>query len=200
MEQKYVINIARQFGSLGRPIAKRLSEILGIEYYDRDIVEKAAKIMNLPVSVISNAEERHKKSNFFNMLFPLGTESHDMQEKIFNVQRDIILNISEKESCIIVGRCSDYILDTNTNRINIFIYAPYEDRYKNCIEALHMTPEEARKMIHEVDKARNAYHMKYAKYLPGDLNHTDLILNSSLLGVEGTAQFLAETIRIKYPS
>lgn len=200
MEQRYVINIARQFGSLGRPIAKRLSEILEIEYYDRDIVEKAAKIMNLPISVISSVEEKHKKSGFFNMLFPLGTESNDMQDKVFSVQRDIILNIAEKKSCIIVGRCSDYILNTNTNRLNIFIYASYEDRYNNCIESLHMSPEEAKKMINEVDKARDAYHMKYAKYLPGDLKHTDLLINSSLLGVEGTAQYLADLIKIKYYS
>lgn len=198
MSKKYVITITRQFGSLGRPIAKRLSEILDIEYYDRDIVEKAAKIMNQPVSIISNIEEKHKHSGFFNMLFPLGNESHDMQDKVFNVQRDIILNIAEKESCIIVGRCSDYILDTNVNRLNVFIFASYEDRFKNCIETLHMSPDEAKKMIREVDKARNAYHMKYAKYLPGDLNHTDVLINSSLLGVEGTAQYLADLIKLKY--
>ena len=79
--KKFVVTITREFGSLGRPIAKRLAELLQVEYYDRDIVESAAKKMNLPVSVISSGEE--KKSSFFRMLFPLGTDSLEQQKKIF---------------------------------------------------------------------------------------------------------------------
>lgn len=195
--QKYVISIARQFGSLGRPIARELSERLGIEYYDRDIVEKVSKVMNLPVSQISATEEK-AKNLFFNMRYPLGMATNQIQDKIFETQRDIILNLAEKESCIIVGRCSDYILDNMPNHISIFINAPYEDRLRNCIENLHMTKAEGEKMIAEVDKARDSYHLRYANYLPGDFKHKDIIINSSLLGVEGTADYIAELINRRF--
>ena len=111
--EKYVVTITRQFGSLGRPIAKRLSEILQIEYYDRDIVEKTAERMNLPVSVISDQEER--SSGFFRMLFPLGTEAEEKQRRLFQVQSEIISRLAEKGSCIIVGRCADYVLAEERN-------------------------------------------------------------------------------------
>ncbi|MDY4970360.1 MAG: cytidylate kinase-like family protein [Lachnospiraceae bacterium] len=193
---KYVITISREFGSLGRPIARRLSELLGIEYYDRDIVDETAKRMNLPVPVISDAEER--KSGFFEMIFPLGTETAERQKKLFDVQCDIISRLAARESCIIVGRCADYILADHPNAIHVYIYAPYEDRLANCTGPLGMKKDEAKKMIARVDKARNSYHKHFAKYSQEDPQHKDLIINSSLLGVEGTAQALAAVAEIKF--
>ena len=190
------MTITRDFGSLGRPIARRLSELLKIEYYDRDIVEETAKKLRLPVSVISNEEE--KGSGLFNMLFPLGTESSERQEKIFWTQQKIIRDLMDNGSCIIVGRCSDYILSDEKNVMNVYIYAPYEDRYYNCIHTLGMRPEDAKRMIAEVDKARRAYHKQYAKYACNDPDHKDLMISSSLLGVEGTAHLLAEVVRLRF--
>lgn len=194
----FAVAINRQFGSLGRPIARKMSEILNIEYYDRDIVDAAAKKMNMPVSVISNEEET-AKSSYFHMKFPLGNGTSAMQQSIYEAQRRIITNIADRENCIIVGRCSDYILRNHPNLIRVFIYAPVETRYENCINNLHMTPESAKKMIAAVDKARDAYHMNFARYLPGDPNHTDIMINSGFLGVDGSAAWLAELIRQRYP-
>lgn len=194
--KKFVVTITREFGSLGRPIAKRLAELLKVEYYDRDIVEAAAKKMNLPVSVISSNEE--KKSTFFNMLFPLGTETIEQQKKIFETQAKIIHDIVEKESCIIVGRCADYVLADEPNAIHVYIYASYADRLANCVSTLGMKKAEARKMIAEVDKARMAYHKYFANYAPGDPQHKHIIINSELLDVEGTAQALAAIVRVKF--
>lgn len=92
--QKYVITITREFGSLGRPIAKRLSQLLGINYYDRDIVEATAKRMNLPVSTLSGKEE--KRSSFWKMLVPLGTDSPEQQERIFVTQTQISMSWRRK--------------------------------------------------------------------------------------------------------
>lgn len=194
--EKYVVTITRNFGSLGRPIAKRLSELLDIEYYDRDIVEAASKKMNLPVSVISDAEE--KGSNFFRMLFPLGMESAERQEEVFLTQQKIINELVSKESCIIVGRCSDFILAEEKNAVHIYIYASYDNRLRNCIDSLNMKPDVAKRMMKDVDKARNAYHKQYAKYAMDDPNHKDILINSGLLGVEQTAQLLADMIRRKF--
>lgn len=194
--KKYVITITREFGSLGRPIAKRLSELLGIEYYDRDIVEATAKKMNLPVSTLSKNEE--KKSNFWRMLFPLGTESSEQQKRIFDVQTQIIQDLAAKGSCIIVGRCADYILQDEPNAIHVYIYAPYADRLANCVGTLGMEKGEAKRMIAEVDTARIAYHKHFAKYTPGDPRYKHIIINSALLEVEGTAQALANIVRQRF--
>lgn len=193
----YTITITRQFGSLGRPIAKCLSEMLNIEYYDRDIVEATAKKLGLPVSVISN-EEESAKSPFFRMSYPLGMGTSETQNQIFNEQVRIIKDIADKESCIIVGRCSDYILQERKNNINVYIYAPYETRLRNCIDILHMKKDEAKSMIAKVDKARNSYHKAFAKFLPDDHEHKDVMINSGLLGVEGTAKVIANIVRERF--
>ncbi|MGN1183686.1 MAG: AAA family ATPase [Oliverpabstia sp.] len=199
--EKFVVTITRQFGSLGRPVAKRMSEILGIEYYDRDIVDQAAKKLKLPVSVINQEEEKAAKpeiSPFSRMMFPLGKGTSSTQDSIFEAQKNIIEFLAEKNSCIIVGRCSDFILGDEKNSMHIYIYASYEARLKHCIEDLGMEEAEARRMIKSVDEARNSYHMQYAGYLPDDKRFKDILIDSSLFGVEGTAEFLAEAVRKKF--
>ena len=151
----YAITITRQFGSLGRPIAWEMSEILGIEYYDRDIVEETSKKMNLPVSKISEHEETYS-TNLFSMLLPLGSDSIAKQDEIYNVQKQIIREMAEKESCIIVGRCADYIFRDHRNVLNIYIYAPVDPDSKQ------------------------------------------IMIDSSMLGVRGTAEILAEIVQKRF--
>ena len=197
MDEKFVVTIARQFGSLGRPIARKVSEKLGIQYYDRDIVELTAKNLNLPVSTISDAEES-AKSAFFNMNYPLGMGTTAIQDSIFASQRKIIVNLAEKESCIIVGRCADHILRDCKNIINIFIYAPYEARLINCVERLDMRLDEAKRMIASVDKARESYHRHYCGYSMSDKDYKHVMLDSSLLGVDGTCDILTDIIKKRF--
>lgn len=199
MPKKYVVTITRQFGSMGRPIAREMSERLGIEYYDRDIVEEISKQMNLPVSTISSLEERYSSPNFFNMVFPLGFSTAKKQDEIFDVQTKIINELVEKESCIIVGRCADYLMRNHKRRLNIYIYSSYENRLKNCIERLNMNEDEARKMIQEVDKARDNYHRRFANNtLPADPIYKDIMIDSNLFGIEGTADYLVDIVRKKF--
>ncbi len=201
-QKKYVITITRQFGSMGRPIAKKMAEMLGINYYDRDIVDQAAKKLNLPVSTVSENEESAKKkeSAFGRMRFPLGlNNATDTQDKIFEAQQNIIRFLAEKETCIIVGRCADFVLCDMEDVVDIYIYAPYDVRLKHCVEDLGMEESEGKKMIIDVDKARDAYHMNYAGFLPGDPMHKDIMIDSSFLGVDGTAEFLAEAIKKRFP-
>lgn len=200
-KRKYVITITRQFGSMGRPIAKKMAQKLGIEYYDRDIVDQAAKKLDLPVSVVDENEESAKKivtNPFSRMKYPLGKGTDSTQDKLFEVQQNIIKFLAEKETCIIVGRCSDFILSDMENVMNIYIYAPYEDRVQHCVNDLHLEINEARKMIVEVDEARDSYHMNYAGYLPDDKNHKDIMIDSSIFGVEGTADYLVEAVRRRF--
>ncbi len=200
-KSKYVITITRQFGSLGRPIAKRMAEKLHIEYYDRDLVDEAAKQLNLPVSVIDGEEESAKKvfhNPFSRMVYPLGKGTNSTQDDIFTAQENIIKFLADKETCIIVGRCSDFILEDRENAMHIYIYAPFEDRVEHCVKDLNIELSEARKMIVAVDEARDSYHMNYAGYLPDDKYHKDILINSSFLGVEGTADYLVEAVQKKF--
>lgn len=196
--KKYCVTINRQFGSLGRSIAKEISQILKIEYYDRYIVEAASKKLNLPISTISNEEEKSNKSTLFDALFPLGDTSKDKQDKIFEVERQVILDLADKESCIIVGRCADYILKDHKDCLHIFIYAPVAARFDNCVNTLNMKPAEANRMISEVDKARKNYYKNYAGYMPDDIDHKHIMIDSSILGVKGTAEIIADMIKKRF--
>lgn len=197
MAGRFAVTITREFGSMGRPIAKKAAEMLGIECYDRDIVEETAKKMNLPLSVVSK-EEESAKTAFFNMKYPLGMGTSEMQDNIFITQQKIINQLVEKESCFIVGRCSDYILKNMENAFHVYIYASFEDKLRNCVELLGMKEEEARKMIVDVDKARASYHKHYAGYAMNDIRYKNLMIDSSLIGVDGTAELLADLVRRKF--
>lgn len=200
-KSKYVITVNRQFGSMGRPIAKLLAEKLQIGYYDRDLIDEAAKELGLPASVVDKAEEKADSRVFIpfrNMAYPLGRGEEQMQEKIFEAQEKLIRFLSENETCVIVGRCSDYVLADRPDSIHIYISAPFKDRLKNSIEDLKIPEKEARRMIKEVDEARDNYQMRYAGYHAYDPMYKDLMINSSLYGVEGTADFLADAVRRKF--
>lgn len=209
-KSKYVVTITRQFGSMGRPIAKKMAEILGIEYYDRDIVDKAAAQLHLPVSTINEEEEKARtkiKSRYISMMFPFGgthdtllktLQKDDTRDKIFEAQKDIIKFLAEKDTCVIVGRCADFVLHGRENLVNIYIYASYDARLRHCIKDLGMSKEDAVQMIQAVDAARDEYHLRYAGYKPDDKKFKDIMIDSSFLGVDGTAEYLADAIRRKF--
>lgn len=187
--ENYVITISRQFGSLGRSIAQKMSEMLSIEFYDRDIVEATAKRMGQPVSVISDKEE-NAGSIFFKRQYPLGMGLLHMQNEIFCVQENIIRDLAAKESCIIVGRCADSILKDYKRGLNIYVYAPYETRLRNCTEILKMDEKTAKKMIRDVDRAREEYRLRYCPEVRDMFDNRDLMIDSSRFGVDGTAAIL----------
>lgn len=196
MEQ-YTITITRQYGSMGQMIAKKMSEILGIEYYDNEILKKVAEQTGMLESTIEDEEER-AENRFEFMGLTFGQQTTDVQDKIFKVQEQIIMELAEQQSCIIVGRCADYILRDFPNVVNIYIYAPEDDRIETCIERYNIPEREAKRRIEDVDEARIAYHMRYAGYAPDDLKHKDILINSSFLGFEGTAQYLCECIKERF--
>lgn len=196
--EKFYINIARQFGSLGRPIARELHEILGIEYYDRDIVEATARETNLTAQKIGERDEEVGAFKFARMGLPLGNGSRDEQDAIFEAQKKVIINMADRGSCIFVGRCADFILRDQPNCFNVFIYAPKEERYLNCVNSLSMKPGEAKKMIERVDKARDRYYLHYAGHRPSDFEYCHLMVDSSIFGVRGTAEMLAAIIRSRF--
>ncbi|MGB8450845.1 MAG: cytidylate kinase-like family protein [Anaerocolumna sp.] len=189
--ENYVVTISRQFASFGRSIAEKMSEILKIEFYDRDIVETTARRMGQPIPVISN-EEENSNSIFFRRKYPLGMGIANMQDEIFNVQTNIIRDFAKKESCIIVGRCAGSVLKDHARCLNIFVYSPYECRLKNCTDVLQMDLKVARKMIKDVDKARENYRYRYCKEVDNVYDGYDIMIDSSRFGVDKTAEILAD--------
>ena len=179
---------------MGRPIACELSKRLGIPFYDRDIVEETAKRMGLPISVVSDKEE---VSNFpyLRYLYPLGMVVPSMQDEIFQIEKNIIMDLADKGPCILVGRCADSILAERKNHFSIYIYASYENRLKNCCEYFEMEKAAAEKMIVDADHSRTLYHKRYSKGYHSELDYKDVALNSGSFGVKGSAEILEAMIR-----
>ncbi len=197
--EKYVVTISRQFGSLGRSIAKKLSENLGVYFMDRDIVEATAKRLGQPVSIVSDEEEIASPA-LFQRKYPLGTGLSTLKDEIFLVQKNIIEDEAEKESCIIVGRCADSILANHPHHLHVYIYAPFEARLQNCTHQLQMDEKTARRMIKEVDTARHNYIKRYCPEVEDVFTHKDIMLDSSQFGVEGCARILTQIVREKFGS
>lgn len=193
----YVVTISRQFGSMGRSIAKKLSENLGIEFLDRDIVEETSKRMGLPISMISKEEEAYK-AGFSGRIYPLGVGIPSIKDEIFEVQKNIIRDFASADSCIIVGRCAEHVLRDYPNKLSIYIYASKEQRIKNCIEHLEMDEKTAKRMIREVDAARENYHKLYIQGYESPFHGKDLCINSGSFGIEGTAEIISEIVRKKF--
>jgi len=192
--KQYVVTISRQFGSMGRTIAQLMAWDLGVNFYERDIVEETAKRMGLPISVIS-AKEENANSVYFKRQYPLGMGLSNMQDEIFSIQKNIIEDLAKKESCIIVGRCADSILADMENRLSVYIYAPYEKRFANCTKILKMEEKVARRMIREVDRSRELYHRRYCPEYTDPFSNRDLLIDSSRFGIEKTAEMLSEIVR-----
>ena len=195
MAEKYVITISRQVASMGRYVAKNLAEELGIEFYDRDIVEQTARRMGLPVSTISDTEES-ANNIYYKRIYPLGMAIKSMQDEVFMVQQNIIRDLADRESCIIVGRCADEVLKDHPRLLNVHVFAPKADRLRNCVEKLGMDEATAKKTLPRVDKSRAGYHKVYGG---GDeYVNCHLMLNSSQFGIEGSAHLLALIARDRF--
>jgi len=201
--EPYVITISRQFASLGRTIAQELSKRLGIEFYDRDIVEAAANRMQLPVSVISDEEEQANNA-FLRRKHLLGLGVVPLDDEIFQVEANIIQDLTARESCIIVGRCGHFLLKDHPKSLHVYVYAPYEARLYNCMNVLQMDEKTAQRMIREVDKDREIYRKRYAKGMDNVYDAFDLMIDSSRFGVEGTVSILTgivkERLKLDEPS
>lgn len=199
---RFVVTVQRQFGSRGRQIARRMSELLKVSCHDRDIAEQAAEKLGLPASVVEEAEEKaHRQlsfESFSQLIMPPGKNTTQMQDEIFKAQEEVIRNFAERESCVVVGRCSDFVLDGFDRVMNVYIYAAYDARLSWCETELRLDGEKAKETIHREDEERNSYHMQYTGYLPDDRNHKDILIDSALLGPEETAELLAEAVRRRF--
>lgn len=197
MDNHYVITISRQFGSLGRQVAKAAAQRLGIYFMDRDIVEETARRMGLPVSEVGELEER-SRNRYAYCKFPLGLAPQSIEDEIYEVQSNIIRDTAAQKDCIIVGRCAEAVLKNRERRLSIYIRAPFDERFRNCTQELEMDSNTAMKMIRDVDLARERYRRRYIGGIEDEFTGRDIILDSSVFGIEGTADLIAALARERF--
>lgn len=197
MDNHYVITISRQFASMGRSIARATAERLGIYFMDRDIVEETARRMGLPVSEVGSLEER-SANRYLYRKFPLGFAPQSIEDEIFEVQSNIIKDTAAQKDCIIVGRCAEAVLRSRSRRLSIYIKAPFDERFKNCTQLLEMDERTAMKMIRDVDLARERYRRRYEGGIEDEFTGRDIIIDSSVYGIEGTADLIAALARERF--
>lgn len=200
MKHKFVITIGRQLGSGGKKTGEYLSEKLQIPCYDKELILLASQKSGLGKEFFEKMDEKSQHS-FFGNLFGFRTGymgdiagNYLSSETLFNIQSDVIRSIAEKESCIFVGRCADYILRNYPNIITFFIRADLKDRIQTIVESRQITEEQARSMIEEADKKRAGYYNYFSNKTWGTATSYDLCINSSVLGLEQTAGFVEDYV------
>lgn len=195
----HVITVTRQFGSLGRIIAKRVADKMGFEYYDRDIIEKAAEEIAEPVYEL-NEYDGHQYSKYGRMMFPLGYGIKSKQKKLFEIEKKVILDLAMTKNCVIVGRCSDYIVKEAgiENSYSVFIYAPHPARFSYCMKNLGLTDEAAEVYMEKVDKAREAFYIEHTGEKFKSVKYRDLLIDSSALPINQTVELICKGASMKF--
>lgn len=200
-----IITIGRQFGSGGRQVGKKLAEELGINYYDKEILNVAAKESGLCQTLFENHDEKPTNSFLYSLVmdtYSMGYNSGSyldmpLNHKVFLAQFDAIKKLAERESCVIVGRCADYALEGFDNVFHVFIHADKDFRVKNVMEYDSVTEAKARDLVSKNDKQRASYYNYYTSKKWGDAKGYDLCLNSALLGVDGCVELIKHMVEIK---
>ena len=190
-----IINVGRSFGSGGGYVAKAIGARLGIPVYDNELISKAAEESGYSRDVFHEAE---KKPSLFSMssFFASGRLSYGdtgyvNDNILFEIQSDVIRSIAEKGDAIIVGRCSDYIL-RDKKCLDVFVCAPADFRIKRLMENEHLDADEAETLMRRKDRTRETYYNYYTFGAWGVASNYDLCVDSSILGIEGTAEFIID--------
>ena len=200
MKTNIVITIGRQFGSGGRDVGICLAQLMGINYYDKKLILEAAKRSGLSDEYIENVEEKTPGRLFYAFTLGYGYNSGFSAENVFNIQSDTIKYIAEKESCVIVGRSADYVLREYPNCFNVFIHAPEDVRVKTVSKRENISCKEAAESIRKIDKSRAAYYNFYTNKQWGNSSSYHLSVDSSILGVDKTAEYIRNFILLKLKS
>lgn len=191
-KKNMIITIGREFGSGGHEIGKKLAAKLGINFYDKNLIELASKQSGLDLNVLSSSDE--KAPGLF-----LSPYAPTVPDQLYLAQSEVIRNLAAKESFVIVGRCSNSVLGEDVESLDVFIYAPLEERIKRIMDRyLIDSPDKARREIVHMDKIRRGYYQYYSEYKWGGREGYDLLINSSSLNIDTIVDFLADMAHKKF--
>lgn len=188
-----IINIGRQVGSGGLEIGRLLANMLQIDFYDKALMKLAAKESGLDAKHFEKADEKPSNNFFYALthnLFGFNNETVLSSNALFKFQADVIRKLASDKSCVIVGRTSDYILRDFNNCFNIFIHAPLKKRVEFIMKQQKISERNAFHMINRIDKKRANYYNYYTNKQWGYSDSYHLCIDSSILGIEGSADFI----------
>lgn len=200
MEKKIIINIGRQFGAGGLGVASELGKKLSITVYDREIILKAAQDSGFSAEFFVQSDEKRRMfslSSVFSSLYGSPEVNYMSDADLFSIQCDTIRKIAEQGSAVIVGRCSDYVLRDMGCSLSVFLTSPKEVRIKRICDLHKVTPAAAAALIDKNDKSREEYYNYYTFGNWGVASNYDLCIDSSKLGIEGTADLIIDFARRK---
>lgn len=204
MERKYIITIARQFGSGGREIGKALAESLGIPCYDKELISLAAKESGMDADVFKNVDERATNSLLYSLsmgLYSFGNNFSSngdlpVNDRLYILQHQIIKKLAEEGPCVIVGRCADYVLKDRDDTLSVFIHADMEYRKKRAIEIHGVAKNRAEQIVNKTDKVRANYYSFYSGQKWGYAHNYDLCLDSSKLSTDKIVKLIRAYMEI----
>ena len=192
---KYAITISREFGCGAREIGIKIASQMGVKFYDKDLIDEAARKAGVHVDVIKESDEKAKK--FFKE-FSYGSSTTFYTEKAIDAQAEVIREAADKESCVLFGRCADYFLREYQNCINIFLYAPLEERIKHISVDYELDMKAAEKMVKKIDRQRHNYYKYVTGRNRGDREGKHLMIDVSYYGIDGTVELVCKAVKQKF--
>ena len=206
MDKHFIINLGRQLGSGGKEIGEKLAKDFNISFYDKELINLASKESGLCKEFFEEADEKASTSlwgGLFGSRFPFISEggfpydSYLGNDSLFKIQSDVIRHLAEQKSCIFVGRCADYILRNHPRCVNVFVSASLEARIERLKRIHNVSTKEAEDLIDRGDKKRSSYYNYYSCNTWGAASTYHLCIDSSVLGIDGTVQFIEEFVKKK---
>lgn len=202
---KFIITIARGYGSGGRTVGKMLAEELGVPFYDRELLRMASEDSGINEELFGRADEKLKKSLLYRLmkqhykgeLIPPDSDDFVSNDNLFNYQAKIIKDLAEQESCIMVGRCADYILRNHKNVISLYVHAPFESCVARLMNMFGEPKKDLEKKITDIDKHRGEYYAYYTGRRWKDAQNYDLCINTDELTFEQVVEIVNAYIKVK---
>ena len=197
-DNELIINVGRQFGSGGRLVALALGRKLGIPVYDQELIAKAAEQSGFSKELFANSDEKRNLLALSSFIVDVGrfgsADNYMSDNQLFVIQSSVIRSLADKGPAIFIGRCSDYIL-RDRKCLDVFVTATDEVRIKRIAERMNITPEQADSLMRKKDRTRETYYNYYTFGNWGVASNYDLCVDSSVLGIEGTADMIIDFCR-----
>ena len=205
MANNTIITIARQYGSGGHDIGEKLAEELKIPFYDKELLERAAKDSGFCQEIFENYDEKPTNSFLYSLVMDTYSMGHStaafaempLNHKIFLAQFNALKDIAKEGPCVIVGRCADYALADFPNVVNVYLYADMQSRIARIARRHDVTDAKAKDLIQKTDKGRASFYNYYTNKKWGEATGYDLCLNTASLGIDGSIHMIREFVAYK---